>query len=883
MTFFPNLLVKINPDAVDLRTEYTRMIEQPDDYLTYTDVTSEVLSVQCGRGRESEFDQFSTGTASVQLLNADRQFDLGTFTSRFNDLPPNTPIKILHDNVDRTVVYPGAVIDGQLTWDVIRIDPTSSGVDTGLLFVGTSVTVDGTDVVMTTDTAGSAQLLGKRIDLSEEYEILWSAELGAGDTACQMHLLNVPNFLSYESNATYEGRWRVSFNGVTLEMYEGGLVVASQAFASDTLEVRITSNEETASVAFDYFASGSWQPLWETSADTTLTPMLPMFKAIAIDSTVRMTDFYAARRYVPVWKGQIDEWKYDFDASGLHSTIDLSCTDAFKLLNQSKLKRNPFEAVAMNPTGYNMTRHGVTPHSYLTFEDASGINLVTQSKEADLRHAYSADFGSDPITEFLSKGMTLQGAGTDQVILHGASTSDTFVIAFWHGGLADNTIVTYYQDSVLDFSAHNIPGDLGINIFLVTSNGTHRHQVEINNSAVDVLANPGFVSLVCNRDDSITRAQDAIQLYVNGTYVSPNLAGPALFDTVATDPWTDPYEPPSRAVVANGYEGKFGPFVILNYVASVDTANDRHQIVDALYEAGRNGWSGDTPRKRMHRILDLVGWPDGYRDIEDASYILGPARLDERTALTVLQQIAATAQGRLYVDAGGVVTFTSHAHDIIAADETPEIALVDSRLDYEAEFGVSNTNRYEFLDGTLRVSMGGAYLFDTVSVSRDGGVTQTATNTEWPTNTKSLTGLAYADDEQSLALAQSILFNYSDLKERVDSVTITMRNTADVLGLLDTVMGALARVVFNPNSFEAVYMVTEDGRFVVTETGEFILLADLLGISRVLLQRLELIRHHITPDRWDVTISIVPADEHSYMIMDTDNPSTFGLGVGVLY
>ena len=67
----------------------------PGDWI---DVTDYVLEVSTQRGRESEFEQFPAGTATVTLLNDARQFDpLNTTGDHYGDLVANVPIRIYAD------------------------------------------------------------------------------------------------------------------------------------------------------------------------------------------------------------------------------------------------------------------------------------------------------------------------------------------------------------------------------------------------------------------------------------------------------------------------------------------------------------------------------------------------------------------------------------------------------------------------------------------------------------------------------------------------------------------------------------------------------------------------------------------------------------------
>ncbi len=80
--------------------------EPPVSPVTWTDVTTDVQSVQIDRGRNSALDHFDTGTATIVLRNDAAQYDpLNQFGPYYGDLVPRVPCRISMTNSSSTRKY----------------------------------------------------------------------------------------------------------------------------------------------------------------------------------------------------------------------------------------------------------------------------------------------------------------------------------------------------------------------------------------------------------------------------------------------------------------------------------------------------------------------------------------------------------------------------------------------------------------------------------------------------------------------------------------------------------------------------------------------------------------------------------------------------------
>jgi hypothetical protein len=86
------------------------------DNVTYTlggnvwaDVTADVISVSTSRGRNRELDNFNAGTATIDLRNNERQYDVtNTAGTYYGGILPRLPVRV---TVEGTVIFNGYVED----------------------------------------------------------------------------------------------------------------------------------------------------------------------------------------------------------------------------------------------------------------------------------------------------------------------------------------------------------------------------------------------------------------------------------------------------------------------------------------------------------------------------------------------------------------------------------------------------------------------------------------------------------------------------------------------------------------------------------------------------------------------------------------------------
>lgn len=238
---------------------------------------------------------------------------------------------------------------------------------------------------------------------------------------------------------------------------------------------------------------------------------------------------------------------------------------------------------------------------------------------------------------------------------------------------------------------------------------------------------------------------------------------------------------------------------------------------------------------RVTEILDLVevNYPLATRAISSGTTTLGAYQVDANTnALSYLQQCAEAERGYFYVAANGDLTFTDRA----------DVTFTPAVLTTFADDGVGLS--YQALD----VIYGQELLYNRIQVTRDGGTLQTAddltSQTTFGVSTYAIDSVLLASDAQSLALADSLLTQYSEPRYRFDNMRINLTNFSNV-----------DRDVVNALEFGTVIGVTR------TYTSGFP-----LSVTQSYL--IERITHQITPGTHTVEFGLRYADLVNSFLLD---------------
>lgn len=214
--------------------------------------------------------------------------------------------------------------------------------------------------------------------------------------------------------------------------------------------------------------------------------------------------------------------------------------------------------------------------------------------------------------------------------------------------------------------------------------------------------------------------------------------------------------------------------------------SDGSGVVTAMAKTNLSGgtWAAETSGDRIDRVLDLIGWPAGSRDIDTGIYTMcarGFGRKDNVSAISHIQDIAESELGYCFVTANGVFTFHDGQHRATASRSTTS----------QATFSNDGTG-VPIVYGGVTQSLDKDRIVNEVTVT--GGLSTSVAQTVSDATSQTTYGLRtlsrstqLASDTDALAVAQAILDSYKDAVVRFEEIRVL--RTAATSGWDDAVLG----------------------------------------------------------------------------------------------
>ena len=250
--------------------------------------------------------------------------------------------------------------------------------------------------------------------------------------------------------------------------------------------------------------------------------------------------------------------------------------------------------------------------------------------------------------------------------------------------------------------------------------------------------------------------------------------------------------------------------------------------VATLYAAGIRGTisGGTTTDQWVQQVLSAAGWPSTWTTLETGTVKPGGMKWGQN-ALTVLQQLALTEGGRVFVDQYGEFQFYNRSHDTTAARSTTSQATYsDSGLAAVVPFNTVG-----------QISYTDVYLANSVTVTTAEGLAFTATDatsiTTYGTVAKQIDTLL---DSQADAQTYAAIYlqKYKDPSLRIQEWKLAPQAKGSIAFPLILAASLADRVTFEikPNNLG-------------TRISEQVIV--------------EQIVHDFTPETWSTTFSASPA------------------------
>ncbi len=462
-----------------------------------------------------------------------------------------------------------------------------------------------------------------------------------------------------------------------------------------------------------------------------------------------------------VFDGWIDGFPQMYDPPN-DATVSLDATDGFKLLSRFELDAIYGPVVeADSPHGWwrladDLPRATVVADSSGNGNDGTwkGTPTNTGSLVTDGPGAVKLD-GSGDNTEGSADGAVVTGANLSAAPLS---------IEAW--------VKTGKYGTNLSFicGQTHVVGSTFVNDFSLTmDNSTGVPQFEaqvggINVSRVGttVLRDTGVHHLVGTVDSS-----RVCRLYVDGVQQGGNGTGGSTTAIDASGSFRIGKTPVGSDPGAGSSYKSFNGEIC--EVAVYDRALSDAEVLEH-YTAGAAPWANDTTGARVARVLNLVGWPAGERDIETGALVLGPAtNIEGKSALDHLLAVEQTEQGRFFVKGNGEAAFYSRNH---------EVSLTAQAAFTEADYT------------DLMFDFSEANMVNDCTVTREGGLPQRAQSATsiaayWRMS-ETISGVLYSTDNEAEAMAEWRVSNLSQPTLRPSRLTFVP--LADLPDLFPRVM-----------------------------------------------------------------------------------------------
>lgn len=467
------------------------------------------------------------------------------------------------------------------------------------------------------------------------------------------------------------------------------------------------------------------------------------------------------------FNGYLDDIDLEYPDEDAEAWAVLRCTDAFKVLAGTDLA----------PSAYAQEVLADGPVAWWRFDEEGGSVAHDAIGDLDLTATVPPELGTDTlISRDPGASMTIDGP-TEGVYRTGAYpvTGGPLTIEAVVKLTTETSVVIAGAASQALGSGFDLIGDETFGFEVARSPGV----------ATSAPSTVDYTDGATHHVVGVWNADNSLKIYVDGadrTSGSPSLAIGA-------------FAPAAGFTFVGGFPLVGGALGVYDEVAIYDYALSPARIA-AHADAVSTPWDGDSPGERVHRVLDLIGWPDLLRDIDDGASTLQSAETAGQTALDHLLKVAASEFGELHVSKEGAIQLRSR-HSLINRDPL-------------AEFGPdADQVRYR----TVRFSSGADLIRNPVTVSRLDGLAQTAeAAASYYPHQFTIDGLYHDSDTLSRAAAEFLLSEFKDQKRRIAGLTFGPFEGERLYDwfplLLEAELGNVYQVTFRPPNGDDLVQVS---------------------------------------------------------------------------
>lgn len=472
---------------------------------------------------------------------------------------------------------------------------------------------------------------------------------------------------------------------------------------------------------------------------------------------VRIRETFNGVTY-PIFDGFVDGWHLDYPEMGLDATATIVATDAFKIFGRTDLPRSVYDDLVLAAAPDVYWRLDETKQAE---EDTSlvALNYGTLGPAANGTYVGPPELGGEALVvndPGSSMGVVSSDAspGTGDMGVQTASSVFTLNPTTTTAWVAELWCIPSQDPGVNGtlFCQRAAGGSVDIHCYYTAAN---TFVLNVFADATDYSVNTSPTTYQPHaRYHIVTKVVpgESVKMWVNGVlHDDVDVMGPdydelpGLF-SVGT----------LGAAGGFNWDGAISHFAVWRGAAAVAFGSTQ---VAEHYAAGTHPWQDDQPAGRAGRVLDEIGWPAGWRNLDTGNVALQSASFGH-TALEHLQKVAETEFGLLFMGRDGNVRLVGR-EALFGRDPDPAVI-----GDGAGEVGHKGL---EFDDGDTVIR-------NRATISRLNGVAKTTADTgsetEFGRFDYALDGLLHRADSYSLDYANLIVGEYHEPRRRVTGLAL---------------------------------------------------------------------------------------------------------------
>jgi hypothetical protein len=427
---------------------------------------------------------------------------------------------------------------------------------------------------------------------------------------------------------------------MTLELSTDPFDDASPVWTSITEYARAATVRRGRSTQLERHVAGTMDLVLDNSDrifDPTYTSG-PFYGVLAPMNRIRLRASWDGSTY-DLFTGFVDGWPQNYHPSNRDATVNVQGTDLFGHLANVDLADPWIEA----------TKQAPAPVWWLPLQEATSAEEVVEVVSGARFIPFGVELGEPAVipdrqssANFPNQTSWVQVTSELGRFMQGSS---------WSLG------VTFVRPAYLD--------DFNYTAFVLVATSSMQLQVDPSDGTCHLIYG------------SIALPGDILQTSVSVADNEPHHIGivnnadnwTMYLDGVAVDTASGTSGDPQvmKGFIGNNGAGNAGFNGRISDVMLWDEALTAADML-ALADAAVGAWDGDTAAERIERILAQTNYP-GTTDLEAGEGRCG-AQAGPGTALSRLQIVDATEQGRFFIEADGVPTLHNRAHNITATRST---------------------------------------------------------------------------------------------------------------------------------------------------------------------------------------------------------------------